>query len=453
MPGQFTRSKRVPKPTQGSRHHPPPGRARTLGLAAIAGLALAATACGSSTGGGGGAGASGQVPLSAKQTIVWAIQGGTSNAVGSEGLASKQEVLGFERAYPNIKVQVVPLSEDADTAQATINRYFLAGSSTPDVMDASSSWIGPMANAHFLYPIQHWGLTGFLPGAVAETSFRGTQYGALWYFNAEGLYYRKDLFKTPPKTPAELVADALAALKRDPSLKEGLALEGNKYEGFTTVFVDLLRAFGGSFDPAHFNTPQNLAALQFLHDLIYKYKIVPTAVAGWQETQTDNAFQSRQSPFETNWPYVQQEDFAKSSSFPLSGKGNVGFAPFPSVNGRGVAMISSDALIVNAKSQHLAAVEALLKYVLTPRVQQARAVTSGDPPSIRAAYNSALFKKAPYFRNDLQVFKVGYPDLVSAHYSQISNEVQTMLSSVVANQQSPQDALKSTAAQLAAVGS
>lgn len=426
--------------------------ARTLAAAC---LAAAIAGCGTGTSSPGspvGKPAPGQVPLSAHQTIVWAIQGGTSNAFGSEALASKNEVQGFEKLHPNIKVQVLPLSEDADTAQATLDRYFLAGSSTPDVMDASTSWIGPMAYAHFIYPLDHWGLTGFLHGAVPETSFAGTLYGAMWYYNAEGLYYRKDLVKTPPRTPSELVADAKAAMKRDPKLKEGLAIEGNKYEGFTTVFVDFLRAFGGSFNPAHFDTRQNLAALQFLHNLVYTDKVLPTAVAGWQETQADNAFQAGQSAFETNWPYVQQEDFAKSSSFPLSGKGAVGFAPFPTVNGHGVAMLSSDALIVNAKSKHLAADEALIKYVLTPSVQQARAITSGDPPSVSAAYTPALFRKAPYFRSDLQVFKVGYPDLVSAHYAQISTDVQSMLSSVLSGQQSPQQALKSTAAQLGSIG-
>lgn len=428
-----------------------PGR-RAAGAMAAACLAPAIAACGSSSGSSSGP-ASGQVPLSAHQTIVWAIQGGTSNAIGSEGLASANEVAGFEKLHPNIKIKVIPLSEDADTARQTIDRYFLADSSTPDVMDASSDWIGPMASAHFIYPLSSWGLGGFLPGAVEETSLDGKLYGAMWYYNVEGLYYRRDLVKTPPKTPMELVADAQKAMRLDPKLKEGLALEGNKYEGFTTVFVDFLRAFGGSFNPAHFDTSQNLAALQFLHDLVYKYKVVPTAAAGWQETQTDNAFQSGQSAFETNWPYVEQEDFAKSSSYPLSGKGLVGFAPFPTVNGHGVAMLSSDALIVNAKSKHLAADEALIKYVLTPSVQRARAITSGDPPSVSSAYSTALFSKAPYFHNELNVFKLGYPDLVSAHYSQVSSDIQTMLSSVLANQQSPSQALKSTTAQLTTIGS
>ena len=106
---------------------------------------------------------------------------------------------------------------------------------------------------------------------------------------------------------------------------------------------------------------------------------MPTAVAGWQETQTDNAFQAGQAAFETNWPYVQQEDYVKSSSFPLSGKNVVGFVPFPTENGGGTATVASDALIVNAKSTHLAASEALVKFMMEPAIQQAE----GSPQGIR----------------------------------------------------------------------
>lgn len=429
----------------------PAGRAGAVLASLCAAVTIAA--CGSSsTGSNGSKAASHQVPLSAHQTISWAIAGGISNNFGSEAQASKAQIAAFEHAHPNIKVHVVALSEDADTGRATIDRDFVAGSSTPDVIDASTDWIGEMANAGYLLDLTPWKMTGFLPKAVASTSFNHRMYGALWYFNAEGLYYNKKLIKTPPKTPSQLVADAKAAMKADPKLKEGIAFEGDKYEGFVTFFIDLMRAFGGSFDPAHFDTPQNQAALQFLHDMVYKYKVASTAASQWQETQTDNAFQSGQAAFEVNWPYVQQEDFAKSKTFPLSGQHAVGFEPFPTQNGRGTSTVAANALVVNAKSKHVAADEALIKFMMSPKQQIARAITSGDPPSVSAAYSPALFKKAPYFRADLKVFKVGYPRLVNAHYSQISSDVQDMLSSVLANNASPGSALKSTAAQIASLG-
>ena len=52
---------------------------------------------------------------------------GFSGGVGSEGLATRKVIANFEKAYPNIKVKVLALSSDADTALQTINQHFIAG--------------------------------------------------------------------------------------------------------------------------------------------------------------------------------------------------------------------------------------------------------------------------------------------------------------------------------------
>jgi multiple sugar transport system substrate-binding protein len=264
-------------------------------------------------------------------------------------------------------------------------------------------------------------------------------------FNAEGLYYRTDLVRQAPRTPSQLIADAQAALKKDPGLKESLAFEGSKYEGAVTVFIDFMGAFGGGLNPAHFDTAANLQALQFLHDVVYKYNIAPQAVTGWTEQNVQEAFTSGQAAFATNWPYVESLVNAKGSAV----AGKTGYVPFPSVSGRGVATLASDALAINAHSTHLPADVEFLQWLLAPAQQIGRAVASGDPPSVQAAYTPALFARAPYFRSDLTVFKAGVPRLVSANYLQISTDIQDMLSSVLANQVSPAQALRTTAQQLA----
>jgi multiple sugar transport system substrate-binding protein len=182
---------------------------------------------------------------------------------------------------------------------------------------------------------------------------------------------------------------------------------------------------------------------------VYKYHIAPQAVTGWTEQNVQEAFTSGQAAFATNWPYVESLVGAKGSAV----VGRAGYVPFPSVSGDGVATVASDALTINARSTHVAADAAFVKWLLQPGQQIARAITSGDPPSVAAAYTSALFAKAPYFRADLAVFKAGVPRLVSANYLQISSDIQDMLSSVMANQASPAAALKSTAQQLAKLAS
>jgi multiple sugar transport system substrate-binding protein len=396
---------------------------------------------------GGGGTSQAQVPLGAHQTIVFAVDGGISASLGSEGRATGMEIAAFEKAHPNITVKVLPLSETADTAYQQVTQRFIAGSSTPDVIDTDSSWPAGFARAGWIMPLDKFGINkgAFLPGAVAATTYLGKLYAAYWYYNVEGLYYRTDLAPQPPTTPQALVTDAKAALKKDHSLREGLAFEGSKYEGLVTVFIDFLGAFGGKLDPAHLNTPANLKALQFLHNVVDSYHIAPQAVTSWTEQNVQDAYVSGQSAFATNWPYLLGLAEAKGSQV----AGKTGFVPFPSQSGKGVATLASDVLTVNAKSTHVAADEALVKWLLTPSQQIMRAIESGDPPSVQAAYTPALFARAPYFRVDEQVFRAAVPRLVSPNYHQISQAIQAMLSSVLANQQTPAQALKATAQQIA----
>lgn len=411
------------------------GRLAHCAAALAAASALAVTGCSS-----GGATVK-SAPASARQTITFATAG-----LGAELQATKAEITSFEKAHPNVTVKLLQLASTSDTAYEQLSHYFIAGSATPDVIDADTAWPASFARAGWIIPLNVYVPTSsLLPSAAAAGTYQGKLYAAMFYFNAEGLYYRDDLVKQPPKTPAQLINDAQAALRKDPQLKEGLAFEGSKYEGAVTVFIDLMGAFGGGLNPAHFDTAANLQALQFLHDLVYKYKVAPQAVTGWTEQNVQEAFTSGQTAFATNWPYVESLVNAKGSAV----VGKTGYVPFPSESGRGVATLASDALVINAHSTHRAAAAEFVQWLLRPSQQIHRAVVSGDPPSVQAAYTPALFRQAPYFRTDLSVFKAGVPRLVSANYLQISADIQDMLSSVLANQTSPAQALHTTAEQLA----
>jgi multiple sugar transport system substrate-binding protein len=83
----------------------------------------------------------------------------------------------------------------------------------------------------------------FFPTQVESGEYHGKIYAIPWFDNPEGLFYRTDLVPTPPKSPEEVVSDAKAAMARDPSLKEGLAFEGHKYEGAVTAFLTVAGAF------------------------------------------------------------------------------------------------------------------------------------------------------------------------------------------------------------------
>lgn len=412
---------------------------KAVAALAVAGLAaLGLAACGSST----TPSKSSQVPLSAKQTIVFASAG-----LGTEGTATMTAIKGFEKKYPNITVSLLPLSSNSTVAEEQEEHYFIAGSATPDVMYTDVTWpstfarSGWIANLDSLKP----DTSAFFSGQMATGEYNGGVYAIPWFINAEGIYYNTSIIKTAPTSISQLVSDAQHALATDKSLKEGLAFEGDEYEGAVTAW----QSFGaniGLSSLSNINNPANLNALTFMYDAIHKYKISPPAVTGWVEANVQAAWLSGQTPFALNWPYIFQLSQSTSHGKPVypAVYNKTAWIPFPSATPQ--TSLGGDDLAINAKSTHMAAAWAFIKYLTSIPAQQARAISAGDPPSIKAAYNATLYAAAPYYKDETAVYKVVTPRPVTPVYPQISSSVfQPMISSVLSGQETPSAALSSNA--------
>jgi multiple sugar transport system substrate-binding protein len=374
---------------------------------------------------------------SASQTIVFAESG-----LGTEGQQTQAAINDFEKANPNIKVTVQVLSSDSTTYLSQLEQSFIAGSSTPDVFESDVTYPAKFAQAGWAMPLESFSpdLSQFFKSEVDAGTFQSKTYAIPWFDNPEGLFYRTDLIPTPPKTPAEVVSMAQAAMKANPSLKEGLAFEGAKYEGAITSFLTVDSAFGGKLDPQDLNTPGNVAALQWLHDAIYTSHIAPTAVTGWQEGQVEQEFVSGNTPFAINYPFVE----SLATSPPVAG--HVGYIPFPpAAGGTPGSALGGEMLAINAKSGHSAAAWKLIQYLTSTDVEVARAEATGDPPSLPAAYTPTLYAKAPYFQDVKTLNTYSQPRPVSPNYLQISTDLQNMFSAVYANSKPPAAAVAAAA--------
>jgi multiple sugar transport system substrate-binding protein len=230
----------------------------------------------------------------------------------------------------------------------------------------------------------------------------------------------------------------------DKSLKEGLAFEGDEYEGAVTAW----QSFGaqiGLKNLSNIDTSANSTALTFMYDAIHTYKIAPSAVTGWEESNVQAAWLSGQTPFALNWPYIFQLSQSTSGGKPAypAVYNKTGWIPFPSASPQ--TSLGGDDLAINAKSTHQAAAWELIQYLDSAGAQDTRAINAGDPPSLKSAYNAALYAKAPYYRQEQAVYNVVVPRPVTPVYPSISTQFQTMISSVLSGQQAATAALKGTA--------
>ncbi|HWD69530.1 MAG TPA: extracellular solute-binding protein [Solirubrobacteraceae bacterium] len=372
------------------------------------------------------------------------------SGLGTEGQQTQAAIKAFEKANPSIKVKIDVLSPNSTTYLQQLQQRFIAGSGTPDVFESDVTYPAKFAQAGWVKPLTslHPNLHQFFSTEVAAGSYQGKAYAVPWFDNPEGLFYRTDLIKTRPKSPAQVVADAKAAMKKDKSLKEGIAFEGEKYEGAITAFMTVDGAFGGHLTASSVNTSANVAALKWLHDAIYVNKIAPQAVTGWQEGNVQQEFTAGHAAFAINYPFVASVDASTKSS---PAHGHTGYIPFPAAKGgRPGSALGGEMLAINAKSSNVAAAWKLIQYLTSPAVEIKRAIATGDPPSLPSAYTSALYAKAPYFRQVKVLNGYAQPRPVSPKYLQISVDLQNAFSAVFANTSSVASAMKSAASQISA---
>jgi len=365
-----------------------------------------------------------QQPAGTTQTITFAISG-----LGSEGQYTQTQVSAFEKLHPNIHVAVEVLSSDSTTFLSQVNNAFAASSTTPDLVESDITYTAKWAAAGYLQPVSC--KPGQFNQAMISTGmYKGKLYACPYFLNVEGLYYRTDLVPTPPTTAQQVITDAEQALKTDHQLKEGIAFEGNKYEGAITAYTVLDRAFGGSLNNlSNVDTPQNVAALNFLHSLIYQYHVAPTNVVTYEEGQAGNDFTAGYAAFATNWPYLFSLSLAPAV------QGHIGFIPFPPAPGGapGVAL-GGEVLSINVKTPHLAAVNELIDFLTSPAQQTARAIAVSDAPAVPAAYTPALFAKAPVFKTVQSMAAIAAARPITPEYLNVSADLQDLISSAYASQ-------------------
>lgn len=397
-------------------------------MAATLAALLIASACG----GGGGAG-------SASSTIEFATQG-----LGSEGDASRAAVASFEKANPNIHVNILTLPAIAEDTYPQLTQRLEANSATPDVITSDVVWPATFARSGWLKPLDSYNVnkSNFFPAQVQAATYNGKLYAVPWFINAQGVYYRTDLVQQPPSSPQQLVQDAQQAMQRDSALQMGMAFTGDKYEGVVTSFMNFAAGFGGTLDLKQVASTQNVEALTYMKNLIYQDKITPEAATSWREPDVEKAYLSGQTPFAMNWPYVFAEAQAAPDGKPANPAvyNKTGWIPFPSTSSP-KATLGGYVLTINAKSQHAAAAYKFIQYLASDQAQIARAVAAGDPPAVRSAYTDQLFSQAPYFRDQKAVFNVVQSRPVTPVWPQVSSALKTQINAALTNQVDPTTAL------------
>jgi multiple sugar transport system substrate-binding protein len=333
--------------------------------------------------------------------------------MGREGEVVLQLLPEFERAHPDVRVEVQQLPWTA--AHEKLLTAF-AGDATPDVCQLGNTWIPELVALRALEPLDDAiakspviRADAYFPGIWDTNVVDGKLYGVPWYVDTRLLFYRRDLlaqagFDAPPATWEEW-ARMMAALKaRAGDGRYAILLPLNEFEPLVALGLQqaepLLRD-GGQW--GNFENPGFQHAMQFYVDAFRN---------GWAPPLTNadvsnvwNEFGRGYFAFYISGPWNIGE-FKRR--LPANEQSNWMTAPLPGPNGPGVSIAGGSSLVVFRKSRHRKESLQLIEFLSQPGVQQRFHELTGDLPPRRDAWEDARLANDIYaraFRDQLERVK------------------------------------------------
>lgn len=214
---------------------------------------------------------------------------------GPDGKTMEMLVEQFQRDNPDIRVKMQLIPWGTYYNKLTLA---LAYGGAPDVFICQANRMPEFASFDTLRPLKDLYGSAQPPltkAQFAEAPWRATFYNGVQYalpldVHPMGMYYNVKLFKDagivdaqgnalPPRTWEEFLADA-KKLTKDTTGRGRPDQWGFVITNQETIFLAMTDQFGGSIltpDGRHGNlsSPACLAAVQRMHDLIYKYHVAP----------------------------------------------------------------------------------------------------------------------------------------------------------------------------------
>jgi multiple sugar transport system substrate-binding protein len=296
------------------------------------------------------------------------------------------------------------LPRTADGQRQQLVRRLAAHDATVDIMGLDVTWPAEFAEAGW---IREWtgarkgqAVADTLDAAVQTATWKGRLYGAPYNSNTQLLWYRDDLVKTPPKSWAEMLAQAEALAKvGKPHYVE---IQGAQYEGLTVWFNTLVTSAGGTILTPDAQAPSlgppAVVAAGIMRDTARSAAADPS-LPNQMEDENRLAMESGTAAFELNYPFVYPSMKANQPELFKHFK----WAPYPGVTAGRPATVTIGGidLAVGAYTRHSdLAFEATL--CLRDRDNQlTNALKGGLPPSLRSLYQAAELTKSYPFAADV----------------------------------------------------
>jgi multiple sugar transport system substrate-binding protein len=395
--------------------------------------ALGLVACGDGDDENGGTGGEAKVlepsqAQGASGDVTWCIGKDTSGAF-------KTAVEKFNQQNPDLQADLLELPESADLQREQQVQRLRAESSECDVLGMDVIWTAEYAAAGWLYdltPVVDQHQDEFISSTLETVEYEGKKWALPFNTNAGFVYYRTDQVPQPPSTWEQIYEDA--------QKQDGLVYQGERYEGLTVNFIELLSSAGGNVlsedgETAEVDSPEAREVLEFMGNGV-RDGAVPKAVTTYEEESSRRAFEAGNATFMRNWPYAYAlgKESAIADDFDI--------ATFPGfAGGEGAGALGGYNLGISAFSGNPDASLAFAEFLVTPEVQEEMVVKATLPATVTEVYEDPQVRKALPFAEDLlKAVEQAEPRPVSPVYTQISQAIYDNVFEVLNGRTSPDEA-------------
>jgi multiple sugar transport system substrate-binding protein len=381
-------------------------------------LGLCVVALGlSSCGGGddnGSSGAKALEPSDAKGAsgdVTWCIGKDTSGAF-------KTAVDEFNAQNPKLQAKLLELPESADLQREQQIQRLRAESSECDVLGMDVIWTAEYAASGWLYdltPVVEADESEFIASTVETVEYEGKKWALPFNTNAGFLYYRTDEAAKPPTTWEQAYTEAQKG--------NGLVYQGERYEGLTVNFLELLYSAGGKVlsddgESVEIDSPETREVLDFMREGI-EDGAVPKPVTTYEEESSRRAFEAGNATFMRNWPYA----YALGKESGIADEFEV--TKFPGFAGNeGAGVVGGYNLGISAFTDNPDGSLAFAEFLVTEPIQKEMFLKATLPAVATAVYEDPeVQKEIPFTEELLKAVEQAQARPVSPVYTEISEAI------------------------------
>jgi multiple sugar transport system substrate-binding protein len=315
------------------------------------------------------------------------------------------------QAHGRYVISYQQLPAAADSQRLQLVRRLAAHDNSIDIMGLDVTWEAEFANAGWIQP---WTgankvavINGTIKPALETAMWKGQLVAAPYNTNTQLLWYRSDLVKTPPKTWAQMIADA------EQLAREGkphyIEIQGAQYEGNTVWFNTMNASAGGTvLNPTATRVTLGAPAMKAL-SIMKQLASSPAAdpsLAVQMEDQNRLAMEAGTAAFELNYPYVYPSMKADNPKMFKVFR----WALYPEVSPGVPAKVTIGGidLAVSSYSQHKALAFQAALCLRDKQNQLIGATVGGVPPTIASLYSDPkMFAAYPFHADILSALEHG----------------------------------------------